>query len=135
MRHCLSSPAHVMGSSTQQIAGCSPRFGIRVGNCEVSTSKKISQFFGVDFVVFDFSTVDGFEVQCMAEHKGNAFAFAPITQPVPVESTFTTDDQRVLFGERFDGLAERFCVASVKVLMQSFVALLVNDAGIHLVGV
>ena len=86
-----SASDHV-GSSSQQVAGSSEFLRISESGREVSSTQKVGKFFGVNFVVFDFATVDGFEVKCVTEDEWD-FPFATgVGQPVPVEGRLAADD-------------------------------------------
>ena len=127
----FSSPADEVGSSAEQVAGGSPGLRVSVGDSEVSTAEEVRQFFGINFIVFDFAAVDRFKVQRVAQDEGNSFSFAQVAQPVPVESRLAADDEA--FIERFDLFQKRVGISRVKVSMQSFLAILIDDTGIHLV--
>ena len=89
----LASATNVVHPSTQEVSSGSPGLRVSVSNGKITSSEQISQFFRVNFIVFLLTTVDGFEVQGVAQNKGELFAFTPVTQPVPVEGTFAANDK------------------------------------------
>ena len=81
---------------------------------------------------FDFPAVDGFEVQRVAEHEGDLVFVTAIGEPVPVEGAFTTDDHAGIGFELFE---EAIGLSRFKVAVQLLVAVLVDHASVHLIGV
>ena len=127
-----SSPDQV-GSSSQQVAGGTKFLRVSESGGEVSSTQKVSKFFRVEFVVFDFAAVDGFEVKCVTKDEWD-FPFATsVGQPVPVESRLTADDD--VSSERFDVVKEFVRLSGFEVSVELFFASLIDDTGVHLVGV
>ena len=80
---------------------------------EVSSTQKVSKFFRVEFVVFDFAAVDGFEVKCVTKDEWD-FPFATgVGEPVPVEGRLTADDD--LSSEGFDLVKEFIGLSGLEV--------------------
>jgi len=58
---------------------------IHVGYGKHPATKKGCNLLGVDLVVLGFPAVNGFHVQSVAEHEGDPFPAAQISDPVPGE--------------------------------------------------
>ena len=136
VRHRLASATDVVGSSSQQVAGSTPGTRVSVADGKVAAAQQVRQFLRVDFVVFDLSAVDRFEVQCMSQHELNLMFFAKIAQPVPIKGRLASDDQAVrLPCERFDRLEKCVSVSRMKIPVQSFFTAVIDDTDVHLIGV
>ncbi len=121
----LKSPAH-------EIAGCPHLPGIDICHGNQASSQQGSDLVGVDPVVLALAAVDGSHVQGMAQDKGNVLVVAEIGEPVPGEHAFRTDDN--VFPERLNEL-EKACWPGSDIPVQLDVALSIQDADIHPVGV
>ena len=129
----LGSQSHEVCSSSQQVTCGAKLCWISVGCREVSSSQQQSEFFTIEFVVFDFSAVDGFKVQRMSEHEGDLSLLAFVGEPVPVEGAFASDDD--VAAEGFDLFEEFFGLARFEVSVQLFLSVLIDDASVHLIRV
>jgi hypothetical protein len=76
----------------EEIAGCPHVCGIDLGLREHAPTQEHRDFLGIDFVVFRFAAMDGFQVAGMPKDEGNAFLGTEVSQPVPREETFDSDD-------------------------------------------
>jgi len=90
----------------------------------------VREFLGIDAVVFVFAPVNGFDVERMGQHEGEACSLASIGQPIPAEHAFATDRQVMLV--RLDELEEELEVVVLDVGVDPFVALPIHDADVHL---
>jgi hypothetical protein len=57
--------------------------GLDVGLWGHPPTQEHGDFLGIDFVVFGFTTVDGFHIERVPEDKGNAFLRAEVSEPGP----------------------------------------------------
>ena len=124
MSQRLRSAAHQVGAAAEQVARGSQFFGVGVSGGEVTTSQEQGQFFAVEFVVFDFATMDRFEVQCVAKHERDIFLCTSVSQPIPVKCRFTAEDEVV--AEGFDVGEEFFALSGFEIPVQVFFTILVN---------
>ncbi len=92
----------------------------------------MSEFLGVDAIVFVFAAVDEVQVEGVSQHEGQAGLLAGIGQPVPAEHALGADGEAVAVG--FNELEEVLEVVVSDVAVDQFVALAVHDADVHPVG-
>jgi hypothetical protein len=114
-----SSTTHDGAASSQQIARVSQFGRIDVGRGEIAASQQQGELFRIDAVGFGFASVNGFEIQCVAEQEWQFLCGAKIGEPVPVEGGFAADDE-VAFAERCQGEKKRFGVFVSKFLWSGF---------------
>ena len=69
-------------TTPQQIAGSAHGLWIDVRQWEIAAADQLGNFFGIDPVVFRFSAVNSFHIQCMAEDKRYALVGTKVGQPV-----------------------------------------------------
>jgi len=84
--------SHEMVSSSEQISGCPHLSWIDIGLREHPPSEQGGDLMGVDLIVFGFSSMDSFHVEGMAKDEGNIFFRTEISDPVPGEHTFRSDN-------------------------------------------
>ena len=90
------------------------------------------EFLGIDAVVFIFAPVNGFDVERVGQHEGEARGLASIGQPIPAEHAFAAHGEVMLV--RLDELEEELEVVVLDVGMDPFLALPIHDADVHLAG-
>ncbi len=117
-----------MVSATEQIPGGAHLSGIDIGHGDVASPQKGCDLFGVDFVVFAFSSVDSLHVEGMTQDERNLFFGAEISEPVPDEHALHGHDN--VFSIGFDGLEE--CLwRGFPVPMQGCFTFLIQDTNVH----
>jgi hypothetical protein len=83
---------------------------------------------GLDFVVFGFTAVNGFHVEGVAKDEGNLLLGTEISEPVPREETFDSDDDILAIG-RND--LEQGVWAGLHVTRHHDLPISVQDADVH----
>lgn len=125
-----SSATNNRAASSQQIARVSQFGRIDVRSWKMAASQQQGELFRIDAVGFGFASVNGFEIQCVAEQEWQFLGGAKIGEPEPVEGGFAADDE-VVFAERCQGEKKRLEVFGVKVFVEWLLASLINDADVH----
>jgi hypothetical protein len=85
-------------------------------------------FLGLDFVVVDLTTMDGFPLERVPEDKRQPCAGAEIGEPLPREATFDTDNQ--IRSVRCNGL-ETWRRCGLHMPVQQDLSVLIQDAAVH----
>ena len=106
--------------------------GIDVARRDEVGTEQVSEFFGVDAVIFVFAAVDGFEVKRVSEDEVDAGVGAGIGEPIPAEHALGDDGEVV--AARGDELEEEVEVVVADVGVDEFFSGAVHDADIHLAG-
>jgi hypothetical protein len=124
--------SHEVISSSEEIPRCA-----HFGRVDISLRKHASpeqggDLMGVDLIVFGFSSMDSFHVEGMAKDEGNIFFRTEISDPVPGEHTFRSDNQ--VFAEGRYDVQEGFLVR-FDVLVDPYLASRVEDTDKHFFGV
>jgi len=83
--------SHQVISTSEQIPGCSHLGRVGIGHGDHASPEEHGDFVGIDFIIFGFSSVDGFHIQGMAKDKGDILSGAQIRDPVPGEHAFHGD--------------------------------------------
>jgi hypothetical protein len=129
-----SSPPDDRAASSEEITGVTQFGRIEVSRGKVSATEQHGEFFRIDAIGSCFATVNGFEIQCMAEEKRQILCCAEIGKPVPVERGFAADDE-IVTGERLQRDEKSFGGFGVEILMEVFDTGVINDADVHRIGV
>ena len=95
---------HQVHPTAQQVPGGAHVLGVGVGHGQHPPAKKSCDLLGIDLVVLRLGPVDGFHIQRVAEHEGNAFPATQIGDPVPGEDAFHRHDDIAAVGR--DGSQE-----------------------------
>ena len=111
--------------AAEQVAGGTHVARIDVSHREHAAAQQGGDFEGVDPVVLHFAAVDGFHVQGVAEHEGDALVLAQISEPVPGEHALGADDKAIAI--RCNSFQKRLG-ASCNVAVQHGLAAGVKDA-------
>jgi hypothetical protein len=81
----LPSPsAEKIMASSQQVSGSSHFFGIWISQWEQIGSHQISDFSGVDSVIFDLTSADSFHVKRMSEIKFDIRLATGVRKPIVI---------------------------------------------------
>ena len=72
-----------MHAAPEEISGGPHLGGVHIRLGQHAATQEHGNFMGVDLVVFGLTPMDGFHVQGMAQHEGNALASAEVGQPGP----------------------------------------------------
>jgi hypothetical protein len=67
----------------EESTGRAPLRGVDVGLWEHASTQEHGDVLSIDFVVFGFTTVDGFHIERVPEDKGNAFLRTEVSEPGP----------------------------------------------------
>jgi hypothetical protein len=124
--------AHEMISSAHQVPGSPHLPWINISHGQQATPEQTGNFAGVDLVIFAFAAMNGPHVQGMAQDKRNFLINTEISQPVPGEHAFCTDDNVIpvwFYGP------EKKIRFGFDVSVQDDLSFLIKDAEIHFVGV
>ena len=105
---------------------------IDVGRWDQVGTQQVREFLGIDAVVFVFAAVNGFDVERMSQHEGEARGLASIGQPIPAKHAFAAHGEVMLV--RLDELEEEPEVVVLDVGVDPFLALPIHDADVHLAG-
>ena len=93
-----SSAADDYAAFTQQIARVAKFCRINVGRGKIAAAQH-GELFRIDAVGLGFASVNGFDIQCVAEQEWQFLCGTKIGEPVPIEGGFAADDE-VAFAER-----------------------------------
>jgi len=102
------------------------------GRREPPTAQQHGHLVGIARVVFGLAPMDGLHVEGMTEPEGNPLLSTEISQPIPGEHTFDTDDDLLALGR--NDLEERFWRGWHVTVNQNLPSL-VQDAQVHRAGV
>jgi hypothetical protein len=120
-----------MIASSQQIPGCSHLGRIRIGHGDHAPSEENGDLTGIDFIVFGFTAMDGFHVEGMTQDKGDAVVFAEISDPVPGEHAFDSDND--VFQVGLDGPKKDISLG-FDVPVEKDLSGLIEDTEVHFFG-
>lgn len=90
----------------------------------------MGELFGIYTVVLVLTAVDGFDVECVRQHEGEARLMASVSQPIPAEHALAANREAVLV--RFDELEEEAEVIVSDIGVNQLLALAIHNADVHL---
>jgi hypothetical protein len=116
----------------EQVAGRPPGGRIDRGLRAHPTAQPHGKFVGIERVIVGRAPMAGLHGEGMTEHEGHPLLRTEISQPIPGEQTFDTDDDSRAIGR--DGLEERFWRGWHVTVHQNLPSLVQEAAG-HRAGV
>ncbi len=128
----VPAPADQVEPPAKEIPGRAHLGRVDVGLGEGPAAKQGGDLQGIDLVVLGLPAVDGLHVEGMPEHELDALPSAEISEPVPREHALDRNDEVV--SVRRHGSKEGLG-AALDVLVEEDLALPVEDAEVHRLGV
>jgi hypothetical protein len=105
---------------------------INVTGWDEIDAQQLSEFFGIDAIIFVFATMNGLEVEGVSQDEMDVGLGTGVSKPIPPEHAFGTDGQ--VMAIRGDQLQEEVEVIVSDIGMDEDFSRTVHEADIHLAG-